>query len=254
MKTACTLRIALHYTACLLIACAVPVNAPAAGTTADSDVFRVMPYLWGAQFAGNSGDGDNDADTGGKVLFDDLELGGLMLFGEWQRARWSVFGDWSYASVTSDAAVRLGPVRMNGEIGIKGHIVELATGYELQRSARSHTGLFGGLRYIHVDVDVEATSGILAGRTVNVSDGWTNAITGLRGAVQLNPSWQLSWYGDVGAGESKVTWQLLAMLGYNRPWGQIDVGWRHLDEDYESAALHLDARLTGPFLGVQFEF
>jgi hypothetical protein len=64
----------------------------------------------------------------------------------------------------------------------------------------------------------------------------------------------MAYYGDAGAGGSDFTWQAMASLGYGFGWGYLNAGWRHLDVDYDSGSLKLDAYLTGPFLAAEFDF
>jgi len=218
------------------------------------DSMKLIPYLWAAQYVGTGGDGDVEGDTEDNEIFSDLSLAGFMLFGEWRRARWSVFGDWTWAKVSSDAELSFLRNSLEGEVEIKGHIVQGAAGYEVFRNHRSHTDLFGGIRYLHINAGLEFKSGIFDGTSLDGSDDWADAILGIRGAARVGNKWQLSYYGDAGAGGSDFTWQAMASLGYAFGWGSVKAGWRHLDVDYDSGSLKIDAYLTGPFLGAEFNF
>jgi hypothetical protein len=56
--------------------------------------------------------------------------------------------------------------------------------------------------------------------------------------------WTAQVYGDVGAGDSDLTWQISAMLGLHfEGWG-LGFGYRVLDYDFEDGSDELD--LTGP--------
>jgi hypothetical protein len=231
--------------------------APATGLAAEQgsdESFNLMPYLWAAQYVGTVGDGSDEGDTEDNEIFSDLSLTGLMLFGEWRRSRWSIFGDWTWAKVSSDAKLALRSNTLEGEVEIRGHIVQGAAGYEVFRNTRSHTDLFGGLRYLHINAAMEVKSGILEGTTVDGSDDWADAILGVRGAARLGDHWQLGYYADAGAGGSDFTWQAVASLGYGFVWGSLKGGWRHLYVDYDSGSLKFDACLTGPFIGAEFTF
>jgi hypothetical protein len=218
------------------------------------DSFRLMPYLWAAQYVGTVGDGDDEGDTEDNEIFSDLSLTGFMLFGEWRRSRWSLFGDWTWAKVSSDAKLSFRRNTLEGEVEIKGHIVQGAVGYEVFRNTRSHTDLFGGIRYLHINAAMEIKSGVFEGTLVDGSDDWADAILGIRGAARLGDHWQLNYYADAGAGGSDFTWQAIASLGYGFGWGSLKAGWRHLDVDYDSGSLKLNAYLTGPFIGAEFAF
>jgi hypothetical protein len=218
------------------------------------DSYRVVPYLWAAQYVGTGGDGDVEGDTEDNEIFSDLSIAGFMLFGEWRRSRWTVFGDWTWAKVSSDAELSFGRRKLGGEVEVKGHIVQGAAGYEIFRNNRLHTDLFGGIRYLHLNAGVDFTSGAFDGKSLDGSDSWADGIIGFRGSARFGDKWHMTYYGDAGAGGSDFTWQAMASVGYGFGWGYLKAGWRHLDVDYDSGSLKLDAYLTGPFIGAEFQF
>jgi len=218
------------------------------------DSFKVVPYLWAAHYVGTSGDGDVEGDTQDNGIFSDLSVAGFMLFGEWRRSRWSVFGDWTWAKVSSDAKLSFLRNTLEGKVEIKGHIAQGAAGYEVYRNDRLHTDLFGGIRYYHINADWEFKSGPLDGTSFDGSGDWADAIFGIRGTARFGDDWHLSYYGDAGAGGSDFTWQAVASVGYAFDWGSLKAGWRHLYVNYDSGSLKVDAYLTGPFIGAEFDF
>lgn len=240
----------------LALLCATPVIAKGSGSDDDANSFSVMPYLWAAQFNGKGGDGDSEGDSTGNEIFSDLSLGGFMLFSEYRhRSRWKVFGDWTYAKVTSDANVSIGRfLKTGGEVELKGHIVQGAVGYEVFKNATSFADVFAGVRYLNINTKVDAKTGFLAGFKVDGSAQWADGIIGVKGSKELSEKWHMSLYGDVGGGGSDFTWQALGLLAYGFGWGHLNAGWRHLYVDYDSGGLKLDAYLTGPFIGAQFDF
>jgi hypothetical protein len=219
-----------------------------------SDGFNLVPYLWAAQYVGTDGDGDVEGDTEGNEIFSDLSLSGFMLFGEWRRSRWNVFGDWTWAKASSDARLSFGRDKLEGVVDIKGHIVQGAAGYEVFRNDRSHTDLFAGMRYLHMNAGVKFKSGLFDGASLDGSDDWADAILGIRGTARFGENWHMTYYADAGAGGSDFTWQAMASVGYGFSWGYLNAGWRHLYVDYDSGSLKLDAYLTGPFIGAEFNF
>jgi hypothetical protein len=243
---------------CYLLAGLLVAAGAARSDDADPEShFRVMPYLWAAQFDGTVG-----AATGGggspidvDLGFDELQLAGLMVFGEWRKGSWSLFGDWSYARVSSDAELGRGLLFSAAEATVRGHIVEAAVGYTLYERNGLLVDLFTGLRYINLDVKLDLEAGVLLpAAQANSDDAWVDGIIGFRGALPLGDRWQLEWYSDVGAGGSDFTWQIAGSLAYQFSWGRLVGGWRHLDDDYQQSDIRLDAALTGPFVGAEFRF
>jgi hypothetical protein len=243
----------LLYGTCLLVLAATANGAD----NSDASRFRVMPYLWGAQFDGtlgaaNSGTGDPiDVDLG----FGELTLSGVMLFGEWRKGPWSVIGDWSYARVSSDTDLGPGLLYSGATATVRGHILEAALGYAIYQHNDAIVDLFGGLRYINLDVRLDLNAGLLLpAAQIDADDDWVDGIVGVRGTLPLSGQWRLGWYADAGAGGSDLTWQLSASLGYQFGWGSVVGGWRYLNDDYQKSGLRLDAALTGPFIGADFSF
>ena len=69
-----------------------------------------------------------------------------------------------------------------------------------------------------------------------------------------NQSWYFPYYADIGAGDSEITWQLYAGVGYAFKWGDIKLGYRHLHYDQGKDKLIQDMKFKGPLLGVSFRF
>jgi len=59
---------------------------------------------------------------------------------------------------------------------------------------------------------------------------------------------------DVGTGQSRLTWQAMAGIGYSFDWGTTTLAWRYLDYEFDPNAAIQDVSLSGPFLGVTFRW
>ncbi len=66
--------------------------------------------------------------------------------------------------------------------------------------------------------------------------------------------WFIPCYLDIGTGNSDLTWQAMAGVGYS--WKSIDavVPWRHLDYDMGSDTPFQDLSMSGPQLAVVFRW
>ena len=98
----------------------------------------------------------------------------------------------------------------------------------------------------------------LPGRNGSADVGVTNwdAIIGLKGRAFLGADrkWFIPYYADVGTGQSKLTWQVNAGVGYQFDWGSVLATWRYLDYDFKSDKLVQSVSFNGPTIGVAFRF
>ncbi len=76
----------------------------------------------------------------------------------------------------------------------------------------------------------------------------------MRGVINLNEQWYVPYYADIGTGDSDLTWQALAGIGYRFSWGDIKLVYRYLSYDMDDDKLLKDLDLSGPALGVVFRF
>jgi hypothetical protein len=237
------------------IMCLVLTGGAAAQTGGSSEL-RATLYFWIAGFEGTVG----AADAGGRVhadfdgLLDNLELSGYMLNADWRKGRWSVFGDWSHFKVSSEAPSPFGALYAAVDAEIKGNVVQAALGYRVIGDFDAGVDAFAGLRYYDLEAAMTLQPAVLVGRNLAGTDQWADGIVGARWQGRLNRSWAFSVYGDVGAGGSNRTWQAVATASYDFTWGAVTGGWRHLDVDYDSSGMKLDAALSGPFLGATLRF
>lgn len=66
--------------------------------------------------------------------------------------------------------------------------------------------------------------------------------------------WSVTVYGDVGAGDSDLTWQASALLGlHSHNWG-LGFGYRVLSYDFEQGSDELDLAFEGLMFGLDFRF
>ncbi len=83
-----------------------------------------------------------------------------------------------------------------------------------------------------------------------------DAIIGLKGRAFIGNErkWFVPYYVDIGAGESKFTWQLNGGIGYAFDWGAVVASWRYLDYSFKSSSRVTDMNFSGPLVGVAFKF
>ena len=79
-------------------------------------------------------------------------------------------------------------------------------------------------------------------------------IIGARGRFAFGDrnAWFVPYYLDVGTGDSDLTWQGIAGIGYAFGWGETVAAWRYLDYDLDSGSPVADINFNGPAIGVTF--
>jgi hypothetical protein len=225
--------------------------------------YSLDAYLWGASINSKSprgGDSTIDFD----VLWKNLELAFMGGFTA-RNDRWSVGIDAVYmdAKKTTSKPIGIGgglDLTRGGSLQITSWIVTPTVGYVLHDSDKGRFEVLGGLRYLDLDgvlkADVSTPSQPLVQfRKAQSGSNW-DAIVGLRGQVNLNSSWFMPLYVDVGAGDSKSTWQGLAGLGYRFSKVNVLAAYRYLDYNFDDQPGSLMSEMTieGPLMAFSFQF
>jgi len=120
-----------------------------------------------------------------------------------------------------------------------------------------------------VSVDVRAWVWTLAGEyRVVPNQAWTlDLLAGAR-SLYFNPSLDYrvagpagsidghkdssgtAWDGIVGTGDTDLTWQAAAGVGYSYQWGDIRASWRYLNWNGKAGDPVADLTMSGPLLGI----
>jgi hypothetical protein len=242
------------FVLCCFLATPLPVKAETLPNQ-DRWEFGGSAYLWAAGFEGTSVAGD-EIDISFSDLMDNLD-GGLMGILAAQKGRWTLIVDILYLRIheeTSSTANLIGfPVKLDVDVKLKGFVSTLGVAYRVIDDDMISLDLLAGARYFELETDLEADIGP---RTIKYSDSG-DALDGIIGAqviIDLSERWYLSCYADVGAGDSKLTWQAWPGVGYR--FGKVDVvaGYRHLAWETEDGDTFEDLNFSGPMLGIKFRF
>ncbi|MFD0978233.1 hypothetical protein [Tropicimonas aquimaris] len=234
---------------------AVPVSASAQDALSDSWQWGAELYFWGASLGGETTTG-TDIDMGIDKIIEDLNFG-LMGTVAAQKGKWTVFGDLIYLDVEEQGDTTVGVLGMNvdidGKVDLRGVISTLGVGYRVYEGAGTQLDITGGLRYLWLDSTIELSA---AGLNVKEEDSGTNidGVVGFRGQSDINENWYLSYYGDVGTGESDLTWQAAAAINYRFQNFDVALGYRYLDWEFDDFGPFDDLNLSGAFLGAKFRF
>jgi hypothetical protein len=151
------------------------------------------------------------------------------------------------------------PLNVSGGLSLSAWVITAIAGYDLLQDDRMRVALIGGLRYLTLDADTDIAINGPAPPTpppahLSDSEDFWDGIIGVKGAFMLNENWYIPYYADVGAGDSELTWQLYAGIGYLFSWGDIKLGYRFLEYDLGDDKFVQDLKFYGPLLGIGFRF
>jgi hypothetical protein len=259
--------------------CAAALSGPmgAAAQGADDWQFRASIYGYFPSVGGTttfpaSGGGSSisvDADT----IIDNLEFAFFTTF-EAKKGLWGVYTDLAYFSLGNtkyqSRDLSLGghdlpaSVAADIEFDLKSWVWTVAGTYQLVKTPQHTLDLVFGTRMLDVDQKLDwKLSGNLGSVAIpdhvgSKSAGLTNwdAIIGVKGRATFGDAgqWFVPYYLDIGAGESKMTWQGAVGLGYTYRWGDIIAAWRYLDYDLKSGSVIESVNFSGPAIAVGFRW
>jgi len=277
MKMHTRLNLAIPtWAAALFCAGAMSSGAAAQSTLSDEWRFRAFIYMWMPQITGSATfPGGNTASFDMKfhTILDHLKMAGMGTL-EAQKGPWGAFTDVVYMNVggtktaTRDHTIDGIPVPIgitsDTGMNLKSWIWTLAGSYRVQATPESEVDLFAGARMLTIEptltYNFSADLGPFTGpgrsgsRTVKARD-W-DGIVGVKGRATFgaNREWFIPYYADIGTGDSDLTWQLSAGIGYSFSWGDAILNYRYLDYNFKSSSKVNDLNIKGPVLGVAFRW
>ena len=220
--------------------------------------------------SGGSGSSINvDADS----IIDSLKFTFMGSLGA-HNGRWGAFTDVIYLNVggsksnTREFSIgNIGlPASTTADLNLdrEGFIWTLAGEYRVVSDSAWTVDVLGGARLFAVKPTLEwSINGDLGSIGFPVGSGskeiskdvW-DGVVGVRGrfAFGENRRWFLPFYLDVGTGQSDMTWQGVAGIGYTFNWGSAVATWRYLDYRFKSGQPIEEMNFSGPMLGVTFRW
>jgi len=112
-----------------------------------------------------------------------------------------------------------------------------------------------GCRWWTVSSDVELHGGTLNGFEKDFDRAWADAVAGLYVRNDISERWFVESLGDVGAGASRLTWQVYGATGYSfNDWFGLSLGYRFVGVDYDRDDFVFDVVTSGFLLGLRFTF
>ena len=222
---------------------------------------------------GGSGGGGSTIDLDNDNFIDSID-GFFMGALEAHNGRWGLYTDFMYLSLegskqnTRDFSIGGGAISggtsANLGLGLKGKIWTLAGEYRVASDPTLVMDVLGGFRMFQLKPslrwDISGSIGALppaqsTGTYEREDTNW-DGIIGLKGryAFGANRNWVLPFYADVGAGDSKLTWQAAAGIGYAFSWGELSALWRYLSYEMKAGQPANNLKFNGPMVGATFVF
>jgi hypothetical protein len=236
-----------------------------------ASIYGWFPDISGETAFPNNGSGEFTVDI--ENILDNLEFTLMGTF-DARKGRWGFLTDAIYMDVgnsqTGGRDYLIGGIQVPAtatgtvDLDIKSLIWTLAGYYRAIDKAGYTLDVVGGTRYLDVEQKVNwsltGNIGALppASRTGAAESSLTNwdLIIGVRGryAFGAQKSWFVPYYLDVGTGESDLTWQGVAGLGYAFGWGEVTAIWRYLYYDLSTDIGIKDMNFSGPGIGATFRW
>jgi len=222
----------------------------------DVGIYGWLPTINGKLTHAVPGLGDEvEIDPG--TLLDNLSFTAMGAFSV-NRGRWSLGADLIYLKETkteSQPVEELDNLVVNADFKLNSWIVNGALGYRLVQSPKFQLRGMLGVRYFYAEstlnLQVDAPPVDVPLRSAPTV--W-NGFLGGRGRVELGKHWFLPFHLDIGTGDSDVTWQGYAGIGYAFKWGGPVLGYRHISFDQGDEGDVRRLSFGGPELGVGFRF
>jgi hypothetical protein len=253
--------------------CSLAPVAAQAQAANDKWQWELGIYGWfpaiGGTTAFPSGAGGPSIDVSAGDVISSLKMT-FMGQAEVRKGQWGAWTDVVYADLgasrnsSGDFTVGGRPVSTNAKLSLdmKSTVWTLAGIYNLTSTPENTTDLLFGARMLNLDqtLNWSLASSIpeLPTRSGEASADATNwdAIVGLKGRYFFGDErrWFLPYYVDVGGGQSKLTWQVNAGVGYKFDWGSTVLTYRYLDYDFKSGTALQSMTMGGVLIGVAFQF
>lgn len=210
-------------------------------------------YFWGASLGGNTTSG-GDIDIGIDQLIENLKFGAMGTLAA-QKDDWTLFADMIYLDVGDSVSTTTDYGPLAATFDLKGFITTAGAGYRVYDQGNTSLDLTGGIRYLWLDASLDASlPSIPRSEQWDESGSNWDAVVGLRGKTDLNEKWYLTYFGDIGAGDSDLTWQALGAVNYRMEKVHLSAGYRYLDWEFDDFGPFDDLNLSGVFAGVKIPF
>ena len=238
---------------------------PAQDIAAQDWEWMVTPYVWGSGTSVDIFANDNQL-IGGELdfsgLVDKIDFAGLVHV-EGRKGNFGLLFDLIYMDTGDSVTLSGRPLLPDGTIiatDARTTLIELGGFYRPSGEQHGFDLLFGA-RVMDMSVDLDITVPTPATERVSSSDTLTDGFLGMRYSAPLAENWFMSVRGDAGTGDSDLSWNASAIVGYtfgkNKQYDFL-FGYRHfvveLKDTVEDVRIEVDLTMSGPAIGFAFNF
>lgn len=215
----------------------------------DSWEYSASVYMWIAGMGGETANGE-EIDVDFSDILDNLEFTFMGTFGA-QKGKWGLLADIIYMDLESDVNTPGGHLT---NVEMKSWIITPAVTYRVMESDGANLDILAGARYLYMKTSLEFDTPA----SLSVSDGVWNGIVGVRGKYDINEKWYMQGHLDVGTGDTDMTWQAFAGVGYKYESFDLVAGYRYLEWSFDDGdtggGVYNELTVNGPIIGARFYF
>jgi len=199
-----------------------------------------------------------DIDT----ILDNLEMTGMLAFAA-RKGSWTALADVVYMDLSNtkrtSVPISIDPgtsLDVGATMTMTSWIVQAGAAYELARTDRSEVGFVMAARYLSIDnglsIEIDPFPPELPSPEFSQDSELYNVVIGVRG--RCGKKWSFPYHFDLGAGDSRFTWQAMAGIGRRWDWGSVFVVYRYLSFDQGDDQFLNELNVGGPAVGARFHF
>ena len=236
---------------------AAPTVSAGDGWEIDLAIYAWLPTIEGKLAYDLPGLGDT-IEIDPADLLENLELTAMVSFAA-RHDRWSILADVIYLkeAASRNRTLDIGDgINLRADFELKSWITNFAGAYDVARSERSSLGVLAGVRYFSMDTRLSISSDgpLDLHAPLEEASSILNGVVGIQGRLGLAERWYVPYHLDIGTGDSDLTWQAMAGVGYNFKWGTLALLYRYLDFDQGEKEAVQSISMAGFEFGVVFRF
>lgn len=249
-------KLPLLLLAMLAVICTSPVLAEEKSPEDWQYSFEL--YMWTPRLNVTPDSGGDDITFKFTDIFKNLDMAFMADTGA-RKGDMSMGLDLIYLNLGKTATTPGGVIGLPGELttdfDLRSVIGTFNAGYTVSRTQRNRLDIIGGARYLYLntalDFDKEVIPGVRKARLG--AHNW-DFLVGLEGKTLINDQWYFDYYGDVGSGESKLTWQARAGFGYEFNRWTATFGARYLRWKFPGYRKLSGMDIYGPYFGAKWSW
>jgi hypothetical protein len=155
-------------------------------------------------------------------------------------------------------------ITADAKLDVEATVLSVGASYRVVAGEGATLDMFAGARLLDAKTTLHwafsapfgpFTGPAQAGKAGVSGDGW-DGIAGAKGRFSFGNgrNWFVPFYADVGAGDSDLTWQAGAGLGYRFDQLELIGTWRYLRYEFDAGSRLESLDLEGPAIGVSYRW